>query len=368
MDKLSIDKPVGIDLFSGAGGMSLGATQAGIDVKFSVESDPNACLTYKKNFNGTQIFDKDIRKLLELPKIRRNKEPIILFGGPPCQGFSTSNQKTRSVKNENNWLFEEFIRITKLVDPLPEWIVFENVKGFTETENGLFFEKVVIELESLGYKVSSQKLNAAQFGVPQKRTRFFAVASLDGFCFDFPIQFQLPSLTVKDALDDLPLLTAGSTTHWQPYRTLPTSEYAHKLRGNQKMSPNHQVTRNSSLILERYQSVPQGGNWQHIPSRLMQNYKDVSRCHTGIYHRLSLEKPSIVIGNYRKNMLIHPTQDRGLSVREAARLQSFPDWFEFMGSIGFQQQQVGNAVPPLLAQVVFSRILQYINRSKPNVA
>jgi len=94
--------------------------------------------------------------------------------------------------------------------------------------------------------------------------------------------------------------------------------------------------------------------------RLMSNYKDYSRCHTGIYHRLREDQPSIVIGNYRKNMLVHPTQDRGFSVREAARLQSFPDWFEFKGSIGFQQQQVGNAVPPLLAKVVFEQIIKYI--------
>jgi DNA (cytosine-5)-methyltransferase 1 len=104
--------------------------------------------------------------------------------------------------------------------------------------------------------------------------------------------------------------------------------------------------------------VPPGGNWKNIPKRLMANYQDRRRCHTGIYRRLKWDQPSVVIGNFRKNMLIHPVQDRSLSVREAARLQSFPDWFEFTGSIGFQQQQVGNAVPPMLAEVVFRRIRQ----------
>jgi DNA (cytosine-5)-methyltransferase 1 len=130
------------------------------------------------------------------------------------------------------------------------------------------------------------------------------------------------------------------------------------MRNNQSGCLNHLVTRNSELVIERYKYIPQGGNWEHIPEHLMKNYKDKSRCHTGIYRRLDNNKPSVVIGNYRKNMLIHPTQNRGLSVREAARLQSFPDSFVFKGSIGFQQQQVGNAVPPLLAKALFSSILK----------
>lgn len=359
-----MSQPIGIDLFAGAGGMTLGAIQAGIKVAFAVESETNACLTYGRNFISTSLFNNDIRSLREVPVLRLNRNPVIVFGGPPCQGFSTSNQKTRSAQNENNWLYAEFVRVIKLVKPLPEWVVFENVKGFTETENGLFLEKVILELELLGYCVSFQKLNAVQYGVPQKRTRFFAVASLQGITFDFPTPIQVNPITVMDALSDLPLLSVGSNEYSHAYADDPISTYAQQLRGDLQVSTNHQVTRNSKTVLERYKYIPQGGNWQNIPAHLMQNYQDASRCHTGIYHRLHLDHPSIVIGNYRKNMLIHPTQDRGLSVREAARLQSFPDWFEFMGSIGFQQQQVGNAVPPQLAQAVFSRILHYINPTR----
>ena len=125
----------------------------------------------------------------------------------------------------------------------------------------------------------------------------------------------------------------------------------------------HLVTRNAAFVLRRYKYIPQGGNWEDIPTRLMRNYKDREDCHTGIYHRLSADEPSIVIGNYRKNMLIHPFEDRGLSVREAARLQSFPDAYQFKGSVGYQQQQVANAVPPLLGQAVFRRIGKSVPRS-----
>jgi DNA (cytosine-5)-methyltransferase 1 len=348
---------IGIDLFSGAGGMSLGAQQAGIDVQFAVENDVNAILTYRHNFKNTTVFNNDIRMLNEIP-IKINRD-IILFGGPPCQGFSTSNQKTRTALNANNWLFEEFIRVIKLVTPLPKWVIFENVKGFSDTENGSFLRKVVDEISNLGYAVNYEKLNAADFGIPQKRTRFFIVGNLKGIDFQFPNPDLANKVTVRDALSDLPVLNIGAKEVWKEYNSKPHSTYARELRGNLKISPNHEVTRNSETVTARYKHVPQGGNWQNVPLHLMQNYKDVSRCHTGIYHRLRDNEPSIVIGNYRKNMLIHPTQNRGLSVREAARLQSFPDWFEFKGSIGFQQQQVGNAVPPLLAKSVFKKILSY---------
>jgi DNA (cytosine-5)-methyltransferase 1 len=119
------------------------------------------------------------------------------------------------------------------------------------------------------------------------------------------------------------------------------------------------VSKNNDYVIERYKHIKQGQNWQAIPESLMENYADKKKCHSGIYRRLSNSQPSVVISNYRKNMLIHPTQDRGLSVREAARLQSFPDTFTFHGLISEMQQQIGNAVPPLLAKAVFDRIIEY---------
>lgn len=131
------------------------------------------------------------------------------------------------------------------------------------------------------------------------------------------------------------------------------------MRKDSKVSRQNYVSRNNDLAIERYTHIPQGGNWRDIPDWLMTNYADKSRCHSGIYRRLRANQPSVVISNYRKSMLIHPTQHRGLSVREAARIQSFPDTFIFKGPISHIQQQIGNAVPPLLAKAVVEQILSH---------
>ncbi len=347
---------IGVDLFAGAGGMSLGAVQAGIDVRLAVDADPHASATYAANFPHTKVILGDIARVKRID-IRKERKPTVLFGGPPCRGFSTSNQRTRSLDNECNWLFQEFLRIVDLWNP--DWVVFENVKGILETEGGVFFKKAIEGLTSLGYTVSYGVLDAADFGVPQRRYRVFAIGSRHGIVVALPKPTVKRHLTVKQAVFDLPDLPNGACFDSLPYKPGPVSKYAKSMRDNRKESSGHYVTKNAAHILKRYKYVPQGGNWEDIPARVMRNYKDRTRCHTGIYHRLSEDSPSVVIGNYRKNMLIHPTQDRGLSVREAARIQSFPDWYKFKGSIGFQQQQVGNAVPPMMARAVFERILSH---------
>jgi len=346
---------IGIDLFSGAGGMSLGARCAGIDVALAVESDPFAAATYVANHPGTAVFNDDIRKLTSRRIRVVDKRGIsVVFGGPPCQGFSYSNLRTRSVDNPENWLFMEFLRVVGIWNP--DWVVFENVRGVVNTARGMFVDRVVDHLEKLGYATTQGLLNAMDFGVPQDRARFFLLGCRCGVSPKLPKRTRRKTPSVADAIYDFPRLENGASESWMPYADIPPSFYARRLRNGADNSPNHLVTRNSRLVVRRYSHIPPGGNWEDIPARLMRNYADRMRCHTGIYHRLRPDRPSVVIGNYRKNMLIHPTQNRGLSVREAARIQSFPDDYEFHGSIGFQQQQVGNAVPPLLAEAVFKAI------------
>jgi DNA (cytosine-5)-methyltransferase 1 len=345
---------IGIDLFSGAGGMSLGAESVGIAVKYSVEKDKYAAETYKANHPNTDVINEDIRNIIEIP-INFSKKKVILFGGAPCQGFSTSNRRTNNRNNQSNWLYKEFIRILKLI--MPEWVVFENVTGMLEMESGAFFNEVITDFINTGYECSHANLNASDFGVPQKRSRLFIVGSKSGRKINLKPQSMAPMVTVRDAFSGLPKLNNGSNLDILPYISNSDNNYAELMRGNLTECSGHLVSKNADYILKRYEYIGQGENWTAIPSELMVNYADPTRCHTGIYHRLCEDGISVVIGNYRKNMLIHPKSNRGLSVREAARLQSFPDSYIFKGSIGYQQQQVGNAVPPLLAKYVFQTIL-----------
>jgi DNA (cytosine-5)-methyltransferase 1 len=237
-------------------------------------------------------------------------------------------------------------------------VVFENVTGIVEFESGAFVNEIVSDFKDSGYTCSYAILNAQNFGIPQKRKRFFLVGSKDGIAIKLENQSVSSFVNVKDAFEDLPLLVNGASIDILPYPSPAQNTYAKRLRGQLIESTGHLVSQNSDYVVKRYSYIEQGDNWRAIPKELMQNYSDFSRCHTGIYHRLNENEPSVVIGNYRKNMLIHPWSDRGLSVREAARLQSFPDDYIFKGTLGFQQQQVGNAVPPFLAEYVFKKIVE----------
>lgn len=352
-------KFIGVDLFAGAGGMSLGAEMAGIDVRVAVEMDPNAAQTYKINHPNTKVIAKDIAQIKELSCRVPKNAATVLFGGPPCQGFSISNRRTRTMSNPSNWLFKEFIRIAFFWKP--EWIILENVKGIEQLNRGEFLKTIIRGFRGLGYTCSWFTLCAADFGVPQIRNRFFMIGSRAGIRIAAPQKSCDKIVTVGEAIGDLPILFNGANIDEMSYKRKANNNYAKGLRGNLECCTGNLVSKNTDAVVERYSFIRQGGNWEDIPDEMMKAYTDKSRCHTGIYRRLSADKPSVVLGNYRKNMLIHPTEDRGLSVREAARLQSFPDSYLFEGNLGSKQQQVGNAVPPKLAKAVFERVLESEN-------
>jgi len=232
-------------------------------------------------------------------------------------------------------------------------------------EKGLFVEKLKSEFEYNSYGADWKILMAADYGVPQRRRRFFFIATRDGLpiLFPKPLIPQDAYVNVWDAISDLPELTTGNkidelsyrkNKNLTPYQTIMRKK-------NDGRVQNNYVSENSDLVVRRYVHIPQGGNWRNIPDHLMLNYKDKTRCHNYIYRRLKEDEISIVITHYRKSMLIHPRENRGLSVREAARIQSFPDHFIFKGPLISQQQQVANAVPPLLAKAVAKSVKKMLS-------
>ena len=352
---------IGIDIFSGAGGLSLGAEMAGIDVRFAIEIDRSAADTYRRNHKEAKVICDDICKLD--PKSLKDKDdPIfIIMGGPPCQGFSMANTISRNMENPKNFLFKEFVRFVKEIQP--KWFVLENVSGMKRMNHGetiKMIEDCFKELD-LGYTVKSKVLWAHEFGVPQKRNRLFMVGNRVGVDFEFPEGKADHVVTVEEAFTDLPSLENGQMLSESSYTKSAekTNDYVRFIRNGSDKARQNFVSKNNDLVIERYKYIGQGQNWRAIPEELMQNYSDKQRCHSGIYKRLKADEPSVVISNYRKSMLIHPYEHRGISVREAARLQSFPDTFIFEGPISHIQQQIGNAVPPLLAKAVVEKILTY---------
>ena len=332
---------------------------AGIRIRTAIEINPHAAKTFLRNHEGAKVLQGDIQNIN--PKaLHGEKKPVfIIMGGPPCQGFSMSNTRTRNMKNEKNFLFLEFVRFVQ--ELRTKWFVLENVWGITNINEGKTQKMIEDCFRAIpGYdNITSSVLWASDYGVPQNRNRFFMVGNRLGIDFQFPKKHKT-KITVEEAISDLPSLQNGEMLEEAPYiKPLEdASEYAQLMRQGSDLARQNFVSRNNDLVIERYKYIGQGQNWRAIPDHLMQNYADKGRCHSGIYKRLRADQPSVVISNYRKSMLIHPYENRGISVREAARLQSFPDTFIFEGPLMHIQQQIGNAVPPLLAKAVFQQIIK----------
>jgi DNA (cytosine-5)-methyltransferase 1 len=331
-----------VDLFCGAGGLTLGAVLGGVDVVAAVDNDKFASQTYRSNFKKIVHFENDIRKLSPT-ELAGGQCIDIVLAGPPCQSFSTSNQKTRQDDNPlNNYVFEPLRFVREL---RPRAVIVENVHGLAVGSRVKYLNRLINRLKKLGYYCSVNEVRGEHCELPQNRTRLFIIATQKR---EFRAELRaIVQPSVRDAIADLPYLKNGNNKDLLPYRSTAHSKYAEKLRKTLEQCDGHLVTKNAADVALRFKFVPQGGNWQNIPEAMMDNYTDRTRCHTGIYHRLEWDTPSKVLGNFRKNMLIHPSQSRGLSIREAARLQSFPDTYVFAGSIGKRQQQVGNELLPV---------------------
>lgn len=348
-----------VDIFSGAGGMSVGARMSGFAPALAVELDKYAAATYARNHPDTTVLQQDIKTVNPLKYV--TGPVFMLFGGPPCQGFSKANTKTRNLDNPNNQMYKEYLRFVSELQP--EWFVFENVEGFKSFDKGTFSADVEKQLQALGYETSSSILNSLNHGVPQKRFRYFIIGhrkDKGGIKFDFEDMERQPQVTVGEAISDLPSLENGQLSELLNYKSDSSHPYVQQLKNGMKHSTQNLVTRNGEHIIERYKVIAQGENWKSAHKKgLLTTYSSTKNTHSGIYRRLQMDEPAVTISNYRKSMLIHPLEDRGLSLREAARIQSFPDDYYLEGSLDSMQQQVGNAVPPLLAKAVFDQIKKY---------
>jgi DNA (cytosine-5)-methyltransferase 1 len=386
-----------IDLFAGAGGLSCGLEMAGFQPILANELVPAYAETYHYNHPDTdliigdlcQISATDIRERLGVKK----GELDLLAGGPPCQGFSI-NAPIRSLDDDRNHLFKEYIRIAK--ELLPKAIIIENVPGIISLGKGTVVEQIYKELEGLGYSVQHKILFAGHYGVPQMRFRTIflaikgkdrvvefpkpsynakAVANFTGakeLCLNILPLFEQnlkPQTTVWDAISDLPQIKSGSKNEKIKYANpKPQSQYQEILRNGSDYIYNHSCNNLGKINLERLKYIPQGGSWRDIPFELLPaGLKQARRSdHTKRYGRLhpnGLCSTVLTKCDPHWGSFFHPTQDRVLSVREAARIQSFPDHYHFTGSITQQYEQVGNAVPPLMASEIGRKIMSMLDQA-----
>lgn len=369
-----------IDLFSGAGGISLGLGEAGYDVLLANDFDEASGDTYQRNFPKHHFIPGDVREVTGKSILRKTGlkrgDLDLLIGGPPCQGFSIIGSRVEM--DPRNDLFREFLRIG---DELrPRALVMENVPGMATLGGGAILRHVVAGFDQIGYRVSFAELLAAQYGVPQMRWRMIFVAFRDDLDIPPNMGFPKPThgrkgigelvpnctispedakgfLSTRDAIGDLPPVEAGQE---EPrYKGRPTLPYQKRMReGAGPALHNHYAPKLSKQNLERLAVLAAGQDWRDLPIELLpEGMKRAKRKdHTRRYSRMTWEGvPRSIITRFRdpkSGEYTHPEQHRTISIREAARIQSFPDRFIFEGAYSEQYDQVGNAVPPILAEVI----------------
>jgi len=361
-------KPTVIDLFAGAGGLSYGFKQAGFDVLAGLDYNQIAKVTYESNFPSTKFYFGKIQDI-DPNSIRaelglKEGELDCLVGGPPCQGFSTKGNMI--LDDPRNQLFRYFIKYVNIFKP--KIVLIENVPPILTLGKNSFRDEICNLFEEGGYKTFYKNLYAVDYGVPQKRRRAFFIASKDHVKPFFPSpthkmkrrgrpkpdnDLLISYVTVGEAIGDLPPLKMGKRR--DNYISSPLSDYQKLMRNEQTKLYNHEAKLQSETNIERMRHLKQGWGMKDLPGRL-QAKSGFSQA----YGRLTNNKPATTVTanmhNFGSGRYIHPTQNRGITVREAARLQSFDDKFIFYGSVYSQCGQVGNAVPPLLAKAIAREI------------
>jgi DNA (cytosine-5)-methyltransferase 1 len=363
-----------IDLFCGAGGLSEGFRQAGYSVLagndfFEAAGETFAATHREAKFLPGPIQNYSASDFLNAAGLKSG-ELDVLAGGPPCQGFSVYNHQ-RGLHDERSSLYREYLRIVEGLSP--NWVVLENVTGMTSAGGGAAVGAILAGLRDLGYAVEPQILKAEEFGVPQERRRIVFIGNRIGLPTEFPKATHgsdlRPLVTVWDAISDLPSIADGDDGGVVPYACEAQSDFQREMRNGSNCVANHIPAKLAKVNLERLKHIPQGGSWRDIPFDLLPaGMKRAKRSdHTKRYGRLSwngLASTILTKCDPHWGAYFHPEEDRTLTVREAARLQSFPDWFEFRGSRTDQYVQVGNAVPPLLGRAIADAISRVVEKAE----
>lgn len=349
-------KLVAIDLFAGAGGTTLGLRRAGFDVRLAVELDPAKALALAGNHPRTNVLGLpgtvgEVRKLaaadIATAAGLNGGSPDLVVGCPPCQGYSTQG-KHRS-DDARNYLYMEFVRLVEGLGP--KAVVFENVPGMATLHDGRFLADLLERLGHIGYEPTVWHLKASELGVPQVRQRLF-VAALAGTKPGRP-PYRRRAVAVWDAIADLPAAPAkprGEPSRPVRYSGSPRSAYAAALRGKRQTVTGCEVSRHSPSLVARFRRLEWGQADQPTWHRRLHPHQPAPTLTAGTRTRTACRP-------------VHPYADRALTVREGARLASFPDWYKFPPQIAEAWSQIGNCVPPLMAEAVFRRVWVFLRRA-----
>lgn len=337
-----------LDLFCGPGGFATGFEWAGFQSLLGVDIHKPSLDTYGHNHPSAKILHADIREVTneQILNLLGDNEVDVLSAGVPCEGFSMANRNRTKFTDQRNFLFLEFLRIAEAVRP--KVLLVENVANLARHDKGVFAQEIELGMQSLGYETTSTILDASNFGVPQRRRRVMFIGVRPGMAFSWPKpthgQNGTPFVTVGDALlGDLPALNSGENA--SEYLSAPTNAYQRLMRKGADGLINHEAPNHPQSTIDKIAATAQG-------APMYPNYKQRIRLSENSV------SPTIVSGGVRPQFAYgHPTQARGLSIRERARLMSFPDTYEFLGGLTQGRVQTGDAVPPLLAKAVAESIV-----------
>ncbi|MEA1989367.1 MAG: DNA cytosine methyltransferase [Pseudomonadota bacterium] len=343
-----------VDLFSGCGGFSYGFQQAGFEVVVGVDNNEHALKTFELNHNNSKGFNLDLHLDSAIDELvnylyKNNHTIDVIIAGPPCQGFSLTG--TRNAHDKRNTLFYAIFKLAEKINP--KAIVIENVPGIITLYKGKAKNEILRLAEESGYSCKHQLMFAPDYGVPQIRKRVFFVAlkkELGEFSFPAPLLHESEYITCSDAISDLPSLVGDFGGDELAYTSQPKSDYQKKMRESSTKILNHVGTRHTEHVISVISQVPEGGNHKDLPPGVGD-----SRKFNEAWTRYHSQKPSKTIDTGHRNHF-HYKYHRVPTMRENARLQSFPDVFQFVGTKTEQNKQVGNAVPPLLGKVIAEQL------------